>query len=64
MPDCIREAFVREDWRSFIDENEGLLSGNEKELMDHALTANNDYLPLHQRQQVDGEIPKHKNNGL
>ena len=55
---------MREDWRSFIDENEGLLSGNEKELMDHDLTANNDFLPVNQRPQVDGEIPKHKNNGL
>ncbi len=63
MPDCIGEAFVREDWRSFIDENEGLLSKNAKELMDHDLTAHNDYLPLHQRP-VDGEIPEHKNNGL
>ncbi len=55
MRERISEAFVREDWQSFIDEHEGLLSKNAKELVDHSLGAYDDYLPLHQRPQADKE---------
>ena len=64
MRDCIREAFVQENWRSFIDENEGLLSKNAKELMDHGLGAHDDYLPVHQRPQPNSETSEQKNTGL